>query len=99
MKILKIENGCGYFLSSDQSEWKMIDQIDKEGLLSLLNLFLNEEVLIDTPSPDNPLSNQAHKIIYGSISDKLGTLGENKSRFHDESARLYLSEIEKYSQA
>lgn len=99
MKILKIENGCGYFLANNKTDWTMIDQIDKEGLLALLNLFLENEASVDVPSEENPISNQAHQIIYNSVRDKLETLRENKNRFHDESARLYLSEIEKYSQS
>ena len=30
MKILKIENGCGYFLRLGKEEWKAIDEIDKD---------------------------------------------------------------------
>jgi len=46
---------------------------------------------------ENELSNQAHSIIYESIYEKLDMLTENKSKFKDESDRLYLSEIQKYS--
>lgn len=98
MKILKVENGCGYFLMPGQSEWKAIDKIDKEELLGLLDAFLENEVELDEPD-ESALTNQAHLIIYRSIFEKLNTLADNKSKFRDESERMYLDEIRKYSQS
>jgi len=42
------------------------------------------------------LKNQAHQIIYKSISDKLNDLHQKRNQFRDESERLYLGEYEKY---
>ena len=95
MKILKIENGCGLYLTTDK-EWEPIDKIDKEGLLNLLNLFLDNDAEMDEVEDDN-ISNQAHQIIYGNIFEKFSTLSDNKKKFNDESDRLYLEEIQKYS--
>jgi len=94
MKILKIENGNGYFFDHND-EWQTIDTIDKNGLLSLLNRFLEEGVEMD-PIEDDNLQNQAQLIVYKSIHEKFRTLQDNKSKFRDESERLYLDEINKY---
>lgn len=96
MKILKIEDNKGFYNSSDDEDWKPVDEIDKDGLMKLLNLYLEKDVEMDTLE-EHSLSNQAQKIVYRSIFDKLDSLKENKSKFRDESDRIYLSAIEKYS--
>ena len=98
MKILKIESGRGFYKPPSVSDWNDIDKIDKDGLLRLLNAFLDHDVEMDAPD-DTALSNQAQAIIYKSIFEKLKTLADNKSKFKDESDRLYLAEIQKYSQS
>lgn len=95
MKILKIENGCGYYLSSLDG-WEKIDEIGKDGLLNLLDRFLEEDVEMDTPDENN-LQNDVHKIVYSHIFQKLSALAESKSSFKDDSERLYFDEINKYS--
>ena len=96
MKILKIENENGFFRFHEGAEWQPIDTIDKNGLLELLDLFLEDDVKMDSPE-DFSLKNQAHSIIYRSIHEKLDSLSGEKKRFKDESERLYLEEIRKYS--
>lgn len=98
MKILKIENGNGYFIEKPTGEWKKIDEIDKAGLLSLLDTFLSENVELDSPE-DNHLANEVHVIIYRHIYSKLQSLSESKSSFRDDSERRYFEEISKYSSA
>ncbi|MEP1208168.1 MAG: hypothetical protein ABJM29_00400 [Rhizobiaceae bacterium] len=98
MKILKIEAGCGHFRKEANGPWSQIDQINKNDLLKLLNLFLEGDVEMDNPS-DHELHNEVHKIVYTNIFEKLGSLSESKSAFKDESERKYLSEINKYSAA
>lgn len=95
MKILRIENGTAQFWSVRQQKNLPIDQIDKAELLSLLEFFLENEVEMDQIDADN-LQNQAHLIIYRSILDKFEALEQNKSKFKDQSDRLYLDEIRKY---
>lgn len=98
MKILKIENGNGYFRTSYNGDWRAIDEIDKDGLMKLLGLYLGSDVKMDDVD-ENSLSNQAQRIIYKSIFEKLNNLKESKSKFKDESDRTYLSAIQKYSQS
>ncbi|HPL15947.1 MAG TPA: hypothetical protein PL180_04565 [Spirochaetota bacterium] len=95
MKILKIDNGKGFY-SLDETTWKQIDEIDKNDLMALLNIVLKEDARMDAYSSD-AIANQAHQIIYKSIYEKLHTLLNNKSKFKDESDRLYLEAIQKYS--
>jgi len=47
---------------------------------------------------ENELKNQAHQIIYKSISEKLLDLHSKRNQFRDESERMYLDEHEKYSE-
>ena len=96
MKILKIDNGNGYFCFEQDGELQPIDTIDKTALLKLLDLYLENDVELDSPD-DQSLSNQAHAIIYRGIFDKLSQLADEKSRFKDESETLYLDEMTKYA--
>lgn len=96
MKILGIEGGKGCFRLAEDSEWQPIDAIDKNALLKLLDLFLGEDVEMDSPE-DLIIRNQAHSIIYRNIYEKLDSLTDDKKRFKDESDRLYLDEVRNYS--
>ncbi|RYH00231.1 MAG: hypothetical protein EON58_00960 [Alphaproteobacteria bacterium] len=77
-------------------EWCKIDEIDKDGLLSLLDLFLDNEVQMDAPDENN-LHNEVHRIVYSHIFQKLSSLSDIKSSFKDDSERLYFDEINKYA--
>lgn len=97
MKILEIREHKGFFRLSETTDWQAIDTIDKDALLALLNLFLENDVSMDAPDEEN-LGNQAHSIIYRNVYGKLAALSDEKSRFTDESQRLYLDEIKRYSE-
>ncbi len=94
MKLLKIEDNLGHYLV-DQDDFAPIDKITKEDLLWLVDQTLAEEVEFDEYD-DEAIKNQAHQILYKSISEKLASLKERKQEFTDESERLYLEEYEKY---
>lgn len=96
MKILKIESGNGYFWVVNSEEWLPIDKIDKGGLMKLLTSFLREDIEIDEYNEES-LSNKAQQIIYKSVSEKFNGLKKNKDKFKDESDRMYLEAIQKYS--
>ena len=98
MKILKIDDSCGYFRFSNEAEWIPIDEIDKDGLMRLLEVYLSTDVEMDSLD-EKSIANQAQLIIYRSIFAKLDGLKESKSKFKDESDRTYLTAIEKYSKA
>ena len=94
MKALKIENSQGHFLT-EEGKYKTVDKIDKVILLQLVNSALEDDFDIDEYNEEN-LKNQAHQIIYKSISEKLTDLHNKRNQFRDESERLFLDEYEKY---
>ena len=94
MKALKIENYQGHFLTEEDG-YETVDKIDKAILLRLVNLALEDDFEIDEYD-EGELRNQAHQIIYKSISEKLNDLHQKRNQFRDESERLYLDEYEKY---
>ncbi len=96
MKYLKIENSKGYY-SLDGKDWSLIDELNKEHLLSLVNLSLSDDFEMDDFDKEK-LGHKAHQVIYKNIFDKLSELCRKKNRFKDESESLYKAAIEKYSQ-
>jgi len=94
MKVLKIENNQGHFLT-EKNGYETVDKIDKVILLRLVNLALEDGFEIDEYDEEE-LKNQSHQIIYKSISVKLNDLHQKRNQFRDESERLYLDEYEKY---
>lgn len=97
MKILKIEKEKGYFCSGETSEWKPVDEINKNDLMLMLDKVVGGDVVMESPD-EVTISNQAHAIIYKSIFEKLTSLTEEKSRFKDESERLYIDEYRRYKE-
>lgn len=95
MKLLKIENSCGYFRSQD-GNYSPVDKISKDDLLWLVNVTLSEEEVGFDTYDESMIQNHAHQVIYKSIVRKLHSLRERKQEFVDESARLYLDDYEKY---
>ncbi len=94
MKLLKIEEHQGYFLTSG-GQYSPLDKITKEDLLHLVDLALEDGAEYDE-FQEEELKNQAHQIIYKSIFGKLSALSQERDTFVDESKRLYLKEYEKY---
>ena len=95
MKLLKIEGSQGYFLD-ENGDFETVDKLTKEDLLRLVDLTLEEDKVEFDEYDDETLKNQAHRIIYKSISEKLQGLGNRRQEFKDESERLYLQEYERY---
>lgn len=95
MKALKIENHQGYFVTEEDG-YEIVDKLDKTVLLRLVNLALEDDFEIDEYD-EVELKNQAHQIIYKSISGKLKDLHQKRNQFRDESDRLYLDAYEKYN--
>lgn len=95
MKVLKIDNNQGFYFS--EGEYKEIDKIDKEGLLKIVKLIVDDEsVEIEEYNPEL-LKNQAHQVIYSNLFRKLSDLKSRRSGFIDESKRLFLDEYRRYS--
>ncbi len=101
MKILEIKEGKGFFLahqdgSLEEYGWTPIEQIDKVGLMMLLNLYMNGNDIEMDLYQENPIVNPVQEIIYKSIFDKFSNLILNANKFKDDSDTLYLEEIRKY---
>ena len=96
MKILKIDDNKGYF-SLDGNDWIIIDEINKENLLSLVDISLTDEFEMDE-FDKKKLGNPAHQVIYNNIYKKLSELSTRRTRFKDEIEALHKEAIEKYSQ-
>jgi len=96
MKHLKIEENKGYF-SIDGIKWYPVDEMNKDHLLSLVDLSLQEGFEMDDYDKEK-LGHQAHQVIYKHIFEKLSDLYNKKDRFKDQSESLYKNAIEKYSQ-
>jgi hypothetical protein len=94
MQLLKIDDNLGQFLDT-AGVFQPIDKITKEELLRLVDLTLREEVEFDQYD-DTKIKNQAHQIVYKRVYEKLLELKERRQAFLDESARLYLTEYERY---
>ncbi|MBQ7674600.1 MAG: hypothetical protein IJT36_08885 [Alphaproteobacteria bacterium] len=97
MKYLKIKNGKGYFLNSEEIEIE-IDKIKRDDILHLLDSASDETINfeIDTMEYDK-IKNEAHKIIYQSISSKMQDFLERRMQFIEESNSLYKDALEKYT--
>jgi hypothetical protein len=94
MKVLKIEDYKGFCLA-DESNYQPLDKLDKTILLNLVNLALTENFEIDKYD-ELLLKNEAHRIIYKSVSEKLNDLHQKREKFNDESDNVFIEEYEKY---
>lgn len=96
MIYLKIENGKGYFINSNEGKCE-IDTIRKEDILFLLDKATDSSVAFEMDSvSNNSIQNEAHKIIYQSLFRKFNELLSNKNRFLDESEALFKDAFQKY---
>ena len=97
MTYLKINNTKAEYLDENKS-WQPINQIDKKGLLYLVNQALGSNKGFEMDDPDqHDIPNEAHKIIYENIYNKLKEVIENKESINNEILSLYKAEYEKYS--
>lgn len=95
MKILKIERGNGFYLSG-ADQYIEIDKITKDHLLELINATLEHEVTFDAYD-EQSLHNQAQRIVYRNILEKLQDLASRRQEFKDESDKWYEKEYERYA--
>jgi len=98
MKLLRVSNNNGEFLTSD-GQYLPVDRISKDDLLRLVNLALDEKELIEFDECDEKaVKNLAHQVIYRSVLQKLQDLHARRKQFADEAARLFYEPYEKYRQ-
>ncbi|MFG1485118.1 hypothetical protein ABMA77_03565 [Halobacteriovorax sp. RZ-1] len=96
MQFLKIENGKGHF-SVDGVNWVEIHDIDKNNILNIISVGIEEGFEMDNPE-EKVILNKAHEIIYDKLYGKFTELNEQRTRFKDESENLYKDALEKYKE-
>lgn len=97
MKLLKAEDNQGLFLNK-HDEFSPIDQITKEDLLRFAELVLGEDEVEFDPYDEKVIKNQAHRIIYKNILEKLEELWERRKEFVEQRGGLYREACEQYQQ-
>lgn len=94
MKLLRIEDNHGQFLSADGS-YESINKITKDDLLRIMERVLDENGELDQYEQGN-ITNQAHQVVYKSIYSNLKALLDRRQEFADESERMYLEDYKRY---
>ena len=97
MKYLRVDNGKGYYLGSD-NELHEIDSIQKEDMLHLLDAVTDKNIDFEMDDCEDDIQNEAHRIIYKELHKRLKELLEDKDRFLDESESLYKEALQKYKE-
>ena len=99
MKILKIDSGEAKFLSKDGASYSNIDLIEKEDILRLMKLCIDEEVIYDISENQGGLkiNSPAQKIIYDQIVSKFKELIDNKENIINNVHTDFKKAFEKYS--
>lgn len=94
IKILKINDGKGYYLDKN-GNYVEVDKVDRDSLLYLINLVINSEVEIETYD-ESLILNKVHQIIYKEISQKILTLNTSKLTLLSNINTEYADLINKY---
>ena len=97
MIYLKIERSQASYIDENGNICP-ITNIDKKGLLNLVNNALDKSITFEMDDPEkNKIPNEAQKIIYENIYNKLNDLIANKDKILSEISNLYKEEYSKYS--
>jgi hypothetical protein len=96
MRILKIDTSKGMFLNST-GIYQPIDEINKEDLIYLMSIAVENEDTEMDDSTTSDIVNPAQKIIYDNIRRKLMTLQSQRTTIISNKTKLYQAAIEKYS--
>lgn len=97
MKLLKTDDNRGHFLKPGEG-FSPIDQITKEDLLRLVDLVLMEDEVEFDPYSDDVIQNEAHRILYKNILEKLEELRGRREDFLEQRDGLYREAYEQYRQ-
>lgn len=97
MKLLKIDDNQGLFLNKD-NEFDPIHLIDKDDLLRLAGLVLEEDHIELEPYDEHAIKNLAHKIIYKNIFEKLQGLRDRREDFMEKCNKLYRKAYDEYQE-
>lgn len=96
MKILKIENGEGYYYSIKQNAYFAINNIDKDALLELVKYVINnDDFEIDLYEQDC-VKNNVQQIVYKDIYEKINQLKKEKTTILNEIEEEFSKSKKKY---
>lgn len=96
MNYLNIKNEGTCTFINNEGQAIALDQIDKEGILYLLDkAIIEDDFKMDDPNKIE-IKNEAHKIIYEALFKKFSELLSNRDKFIEESEGMYRTALEKY---
>lgn len=95
-KILKIDNGKGFFYSFKTKQYMEIDKIDREALFSLTEFIMDNTQTEMDEFVDENINNNAQKIVYKHIYDKLSDLTIRKDGIVSEIDNKYKAALDEY---
>ena len=97
MNYTKIENSNVYFRLSNSDNWKLISDITGDDLIKLIEKCIDEDDFELEEFDNTLIKNEAHKIIYKSIYQKIKEIHLERDNIIDENTQRYNDIIEKYS--
>lgn len=95
MKLLKAEDSQGHFLNED-GEFSLIDEVTKEDLLRLAEMVLEEDDVEFDQYDEDLIKNEAHRILYRNVLEKLQDLRSRREEFFEARDRLFQTAYEEY---
>ncbi|MBS5966677.1 MAG: hypothetical protein KIA06_04305 [Finegoldia magna] len=97
MNYTKIKNSNVYFRLSGSDNWKPISDLTGDDLIKLIEKCIDEDDFNLEEFDDTLIENEAHKIIYKSIYQKINDIHLERDNIIDENTQRYNDIIEKYS--
>lgn len=97
MNYTKIKNNNVYFRLSDSDNWKSISDLTGDDLIKLIEKCIDADDFELEEFDDTLIRNEAHKIIYKSIYQKIKDIHLERDNIIDENTQRYNAIIEKYS--
>jgi len=96
MKLLKIDNNKGYYIKD--ADYKEIDSITKEDILSLLkHMYEEDEIEFDEINEEqNQIAMPSQKLVYEKLYEKFVELNEKKDDIISSVEAEFKSAVEKY---
>lgn len=98
MNYTKIKNKNVFFRLSSSDGWKLISDITGDDLIKLIEKCIDEDDFELVEFDDTLIQNEAHKIIYKSIYQKINDIHLERDNIIDENTQRYNDIIEKYSE-
>lgn len=97
MNYSKIEKGKVLFRLEENEDWKDISNIEGLDLIELIGKSVSEEDFEMQEYDESLIQNEAHKIIYYSIYQKIKDIQNDRDSIIDANNQRYKDIIEKYS--